>query len=468
MGTEADMPSRRTDLPLYLGLYEDIKDRIVSGELAAGEKLPSIRAMARDLRVSINTVNNAYYQLEVEGYVRPAERTGYFVEKIDGLVRLGRSGPESPEGTPPEKYRYDFSYNGVDDSLFPYSVWKKIFRQVFSPECGDLLSQGSARGFLPLRESIAAYLRNSRGIRTAPSRIVISAGTEHLFYILKRLLDSSTLYAFENPGYAVSSPFFTYDLANPIFLKLDKQGIEIERLSGLNSAAVLVTPAHQFPMGTVMSINRRIELLNWAGRKPERYVIEDDYDGEFKFREKPTPALKSMDTNDDVIYLGSLSRLVAPSLRVSYMILPERLMKKYEAAFKGFGCPVSLFIQAALSRFMSEGYFEKHINRMKALYNRKYSKMKSLIERSSHIEMHGSNSGMSFVAGIPGVEPGALLGHLKDAGVRIVPVSDFAVNGGGFRGLYLLSFSRLGNLEEMEAGFGIIEDTAARLKEGKL
>ena len=127
-----------------------------------------------------------------------------------------------------------------------------------------------------------------------------------------------------------------------------------------------------------MSINRRIELLNWAGRKPERYVIEDDYDGEFKFREKPTPALKSMDTNDDVIYLGSLSRLVAPSLRVSYMILPERLMKKYEAAFKGFGCPVSLFIQAALSRFMLEGYFEKHINRMKALYNRKYSKMKSL------------------------------------------------------------------------------------------
>ena len=125
------MPSRRTDLPLYLGLYEDIKDRIVSGELAAGEKLPSIRAMARDLRVSINTVNNAYYQLEVEGYVRPAERTGYFVEKIDGLVRLGRSGPTNPEGAPTEKYRYDFSYNGVDDSLFPYSVWKKIFRQVF-------------------------------------------------------------------------------------------------------------------------------------------------------------------------------------------------------------------------------------------------------------------------------------------------------------------------------------------------
>ena len=455
---------RRTDLPLYLSLYEAIKDKIASGEFSAGEKLPSVRAMARDLKISINTVNNAYYQLEVEGYVKPVKKIGYFVEKIDDLVQLEQNRFDNPEKAAPKQYRYDFSYSGVDDSLFPYSVWRKIFKRVFSSEHKSLLSQGDSQGSLSLRESLSAYLSRSRGIHAAPSRIVISAGTEHLFYILKRLLDRNTLYAFENPGYAFGSPFFTYDLTNPIFLNLDKQGIEIDRIRDLNSVAVLVTPAHQFPMGTVMSINRRIELLNWASLKPERYVIEDDYDGEFRFREKPTPALKSMDTNGDVIYLGSFSRLIAPSLRVSYMILPERLLQKYEAAFNGFGCPVSLFIQTALSHFMSEGYFEKHINRMKSCYNKKYFRMKGLIEQSAHLKLHGSNSGMSFVVAIPEVEPQPLLEQLEGAGVKITPVSTFAVNSEDFRDLYLLSFSKLGDLE-LENGIRLIEKTITKLKE---
>lgn len=463
MDTEADMPLGQTVLPLYLSLYEDIKSRIASGKLAAGDRLPSIRAAARDLKISINTVSNAYHQLEVEGYVRSAEKVGYFVEAIDDLIRLGRRQPAVLERAMPPKYKYDFSYSGVDDSLFPYSVWKKIFRQVFSSEHENLLAQGDCKGFPPLRESIAAYLMNSRGIDAAPSNMIVSAGTEHLFYILKRLLDSNTLYAFENPGYAFGNPFFTYDLANPIFLNLDRQGVEIERIRDLNSIAVLVTPAHQFPMGTVMSINRRIELLNWASLRPERYIIEDDYDGEFKFREKPTPALKSMDTNDDVIYLGSFSRLIAPSLRVSYMILPERLMKEYERAFKGFGCPVSLFIQTALSRFMSEGYFEKHINRMKSCYGKKHSRTKHRIERSAHIKMHGPTSGTSFVIEVPEVDADVLLEHLESAGVRLTPISDFAVNGEDFRGLYLLSFSKLSDLD-LEDGIGIMEKRIEALK----
>ena len=171
-----------------------------------------------------------------------------------------------------------------------------------------------------------------------------------------------------------------------------------------------------------------------------------------------------MDTNGDVIYLGSFSRLIAPSLRVSYMILPERLLQKYEVAFNGFGCPVSLFIQTALSHFMSEGYFEKHINRMKSCYNKKYFRMKGLIEQSAHLNLHGSNSGMSFVVDIPKVEPQPLLEQLEGVGVKITPVSTFAVNGEDFRELYLLSFSKLSGLE-LEDGIRLIEKTVTKLKE---
>ena len=463
METEVAMLSNRPVLPLYLRLYEDIKGRIVSGELPAGEKLPSIRTASRDLKVSINTVHNAYAQLEVEGYIKPVKKVGYFVEKIGDLIRLEQDMPPNAEKTASPRYRYDFSYSGVDDSLFPYSVWKKIFNRVFSFDRERLLSQGDPKGYLPLRECISAYLSHSRGIRSAPSNIIVSAGTEHLFYVLKRLLDDNTLYAFENPGYAFARPFFTYNLANPLFLNLDRQGIEIERIRDLNSVAVLVTPAHQFPMGTVMSISRRIDLLNWAGQKPERYVIEDDYDGEFRFRERPIPALKSMDTNDDVIYLGSFSRLIAPSLRVSYMILPERLMQKHELAFKGFGCPVSLFVQIALSRFMSEGYFEKHVNRMKSCYNKKYSRMKYLLERSGPIKISGANSGLSFVADIADVDEAAFLKRLEQSGVRITPISSFAVNGEDFKERYLLSFSKLDDAE-LEAGIRIMEAIIAELR----
>lgn len=229
------MLSNRPVLPLYLRLYEDIKGRIVSGELPAGEKLPSIRTASRDLKVSINTVHNAYAQLEVEGYIKPVKKVGYFVEKIGDLIRLEQDMPPNAEKTASPRYRYDFSYSGVDDSLFPYSVWKKIFNRVFSFDRERLLSQGDPKGYLPLRECISAYLSHSRGIRSAPSNIIVSAGTEHLFYVLKRLLDDNTLYAFENPGYAFARPFFTYNLANPLFLNLDRQGIEIKRIRDLNS-----------------------------------------------------------------------------------------------------------------------------------------------------------------------------------------------------------------------------------------
>ncbi len=444
------------DEHLYIQIYESIKNKIISGEISEGFKLPSIRALSGECLVSKNTVSNAYYQLEIEGYISAIEKVGFFVNKTDHLVQL----PSQTDALPTTQISpiYNFSYSGVDSSSFPFSIWKRVFRETIDYD-ETLLKQGDPKGLYELRNSIANYLYNSRGIQTTADDIIISAGTEHLFYLLRRLFNSDTVYGFEDPGYAWGNEFFTYDIEHCSAIPLDDSGIRVDELVKSNVDICLVTPAHQFPTGIVMTTSRRYELLNWA--KSGRYIIEDDYDGDFKFSGRPTPSLKSIDSNDSVIYMGSFSKCLTPALRISYMILPKDLMQIYNEAFSGFGCPCSVFIQSALSKFIKDGYFEKHINRMRQLYSKKHMKMLSLLKGIKGIKVQEPHSGTSF-----SVEVDTELNSNEFAklalkhGVGITPVDRFSHNGVK-RNMYLLGFTGM-DTSDIETGLQILDDIISK------
>ncbi len=393
MGTDMLLDSNRKTL--YMKLYDDIKKNIINGNLGKDKKLPSIRNSMLHYEISKNTVIKAYHQLELEGYVRSVEKKGFYVNEIENIL-VSKDSQVKYKKSNKKKYKYDFSMDGVDQSGFPFSIWKKIYNEIINKSHSELLLNVESKGDYKLRIEIAKYVNNSRGLNLSADDLIISAGTEYLFSLVKKLFDDDTIYGFENPGYAWGNSFFYRDLKNVVPIKMDSEGIMIEKLNKYNVDVCLITPAHQFPTGNVMSINRRIQLLN---RTIERnsYIIEDDYDGEFKYKGKPVPALKSMDINDRVIYMGTFSKSLSPALRISYMALPKDLMQKYDTYFKGYTCSCSTFVQRALAEFMNRGDFEKHINRMRTIYSKKYELCEKLFSNTPELELHMPKSGNSFI-----------------------------------------------------------------------
>ena len=327
---------------LYEKIYQIIKNKIIKGEIKENEKLPSIRNLSKDINVSINTIKKVYYKLEEEGYIYVKEKSGFYCRKIDDLIILDKKELNQNK-IEDKEIKYDFSISGVDYENFPYKIMQKYMKEAIDKKDLKILDKGSYKGYQPLRDAIKTYLKNSRNIETSARNIIISSSTEHLFSMIKKLLTDQTLFAFENPGYAFGNKFYTYDLKNPIPLTLDDEGVKIDKLSDLNALCLFVTPFNQFPMGTVMSIQRRIEILNWASLSKDRYIIEDDYDSEFKFIGYPTESLKAMDKNSDVIYFGSFSKLIAPSMKISYMVLPDDLLKNTKIILKTYQIQFQIF-----------------------------------------------------------------------------------------------------------------------------
>lgn len=442
---------------LYLQIYSALKQKIITGEIKVDEKLPSIRSLSRDLNVSLNTVKKAYYQLEEEGYIESRNRAGFYAKKLDNLIILEDFEIEKQKNFQ-EKILYDFSFSGVDIENFPYQIWRKIFRDSIEDYDETILERVDSKGYPPLRKAISKYLKDSRGINTDYRNIIISSGTEHLFSLIKMLLKKDTLFAFENPGYAFGNKFFTYDLSNPIPISVDENGAMIESVKDFKSLCLLVTPCSQFPMGTVMSIQRRIEILNWASGSFDRFIIEDDYESEFRIKGYQIPALKSIDKNSDVIYMGSFSKLIAPALRISYMVLPDKLLKLYEEEFKNFGCPVSTFIQKATAEFILKGYFEKHINKMKGIYAKKYKITVGMLKEIKNIEIIGNDNSLTFVIKINSdLSEEELSKKFKDAGIRITSLKKFMFNKEESDKKYILGFASLTE-KQIEEGIAKIRE----------
>jgi GntR family transcriptional regulator/MocR family aminotransferase len=388
------------DQPLYLQLYTYIKAEIQSGRIPYDTKLPSKRKLSNYLNVSQNTVQAAYDQLIEEGYLIPLERKGFYVSKIDFLNKI-QVLPEQEmkkEGFHQPNITYDFSYHGVDIPTFPYSTWRKLMKEVINEYDPELLSQSDSLGNPKLRHSIAEYLHQSRGVSCNEDQLVISSGTELLFQLLIQLFDQDCIYGIENPGYEKLNQLFIANRARYKAIKIDSSGMIPEEINKSNANILCITPAHQFPSGEIMPIKRRMQLLNWANEATNRYLIEDDYDSEFKYSGRPIPALQGLDHNEKVIYMGSLSKSLSPTIRVSYMVLPPHLIKQYNEKLSYILCPVPIMEQKVLSRFIEEGYFERHLNKMRNIYKKKRELLVSSIqELNSPMFITGADAGLHLL-----------------------------------------------------------------------
>lgn len=389
--------------PIYKALYELIKADIKSGKLKADEKMPSKRSFANNLGISTISVENAYDQLISEGYIYTLPKKGYFVSNLEGLQRPQILVKESQKITMPEapkEYAFDFSSNKVASADFPFSIWAKMIRETISEKANELLELSPCGGVRELREAIAKHLQSFRGMSINPDQIIVGAGTEYLYGLLIKLLGKDKIYCIENPGYKKLKQIYEDNDVECRIANMDDKGILVEELKTLNADVAHISPTHHFPTGITMPINRRYEVLAWANEKDDRFIIEDDYDSEFRINGKPIPPLQSIDVCGKVIYMNTFSKSLTSTIRISYMVLPEFLANQFYRRLSFYSCTVSTFEQYALARFINEGYFEKHINRMRLKYGRKRSEIINIIQKSfsrEQCKIIENDSGLHFI-----------------------------------------------------------------------
>ncbi len=430
---------KRGKIPRYDYLYRCIKADILEGGLQSGSRLPSKRALAEHLAVSVVTVENAYGQLESEGYIVSRPRSGYYVCPAEELpvlpVHPVLSGPPAPavraeEGTE-RKWKYDFASNRVNPAHFPFSVWSRLMRETLSFGGEELLRRSPFNGERALREAIGEYLLRSRGIVAPPGRIVVGAGTEYLYGLVVQLLGRDRVYAVEDPSYRKIAQVYRANGAKVVSVGLDGQGVRPELLHATPVTVLHVSPSHHYPTGIVTGFTRRSELLAWAVRKGG-YVIEDDYDSEFRLSGKPIQPMQALDTAGRVIYVNTFSRTLAPSMRISYMVLPEGLMHEFSEKLGFYACTVPVFEQLTLAKFIAEGYFERHLSRMRNIYRKKRDEVIGLFRESGYpLEIREEDAGLHFLVRLQTDLPDEEVRRLAaDRGVRLAFLSDFAADGG--------------------------------------
>ena len=547
-------------VPLYEQLYESLAAEMRSGAIPAGTRMPGKRRLAAELSVSVNTVDAAYQILATEGYMEPRERSGFYVQEYLALPTRPEEVPPPVSAAPPEAaeppVRFDLSTRGVDPGLFPFRTWARLQKELLysSPQ---LLTHGDAQGDVELRQALADYLEEYRGVRCTAEQVVVGAGMEYLLSLLAPLLPGKT--AVENPGYqrakqvlenngvaccclpvdadglsvealsgsgaavcyvtpshqfptGVTMPAgrrtellhwasrcpgqryiieddydseFRFDtrplpgktaVENPGYqrakqvlenngvacccLPVDADGLSVEALSGSGAAVCYVTPSHQFPTGVTMPAGRRTELLHWASRCPgQRYIIEDDYDSEFRFDTRPLPSLQGMAGADGpVVYLSTCSRSLAPGIRIAYMVLPRQLLPAWRAKYRIYSCTVSRFEQQTLARFIREGYFTRHLARERVAYKARRDALAASLRTAfapDKLTLTGLHTGLHLLARLKNAPPDAALhAAAKAQGVALSLLSDYDLTGGeqDFSGTFVLGYGSLSEASFPEAG----------------
>ncbi|MBM7587524.1 GntR family transcriptional regulator/MocR family aminotransferase [Bacillus pakistanensis] len=414
--------------PLYIQLSDYIKKEITAGSIQSKEKLPSKRKLSQYLDVSVNTVQAAYDQLCAEGYVESKQRKGLFVTSMKDDLFANQTYSQEWQTKDKQVYSVadiDFNSGTVDLKHFPYTAWRKLTMQSLYEDQGELLYTGDPQGEFPLRNEIAKYLYESRGVRCSADQIVIGAGTQVLMGLLCLIIGKESTYALENPGFHRTRAVLEHQSIKTIPIPLDDDGIEIKPLKVSDARVVYVTPSHQFPYGMVMPIDRRMELLKWA-EQIDGYIIEDDYDGEYRYKGKPIPSLQGLDTNGRVIYLGTFSKSLIPSIRISYMVLPPSLIQKYQDRFTIYKQTVSRLHQDTLFRFMNEGHWQRHLNKMRTLYRKKQKSLMTAIHHNfrGQVNVIGEKSGLHIVLEIKkNLSEEELIKRAIKVGVKVYPIS---------------------------------------------
>lgn len=443
---------------LYEQIYEYIREEIKSGSLMQNEKLPSARFLADYLQVSRTTVDMAYDQLVSEGYLEAKPRRGYFVStyeelsaidealgQADGRQRQDGDGDGSDrretataeKAGRPDTYpgvqgqeiqvRYDFSPNAIDMRYFPFATWKKITRNILVDANSKMFSLGEPQGDPELRTTICRYLHGSRGVKCEPEQIIIGAGNDYLLLLLEKILGRHVCVAMENPTYARAYRIFR-SCAYPVrFVPMDESGMRVDCLRRTDAQVAYVMPSHQYPTGVSMPIGRRMELLKWAAEAEERYLIEDDYDSEFRYKGKPLPSLQASDHNGRVVYIGTFSKAIAPAIRISYMVLPYPLLERYRRECGFYASTVSRIDQTILNEFIQDGYFERYLNKMRKRYREKHELILNALrpfERAFVIS--GSNAGLHvLLTDRQGRSEEELAAAAAQEGVRVYQMQDF-------------------------------------------
>ena len=398
---------------LYEHLYKCIKNDIMSGQLKSGDKLPSKRSFAKNLDISTITVENAYAQLMAEGYIYSLPKRGYFVSEVKTFSeKQPERVSELPERPKEETCFADFISNRTSHANFPFSIWAKLTREVLAGEDSTLLLPPPAGGIMELRKAIADHLYQFRGIDVSPEQIIIGAGTEYLYGLLIQLFGNEAVYAIEDPGYQKIAQIYTSHGVGLCYIPMDEGGVCTGVLEDSGADILHLSPSHHFPTGRVTPISRRYELLGWASKSDGRYIIEDDYDSEFRLLGRPIPALQSIDVMDKVIYMNTFSKSLSSTIRISYMVLPQKLLKQFYEKLGFYSCTVSNFEQYTLARFISGGYFEKHINRMRNYYRNQRDILLESIRKSplaGKIKIKEENSGLHFLMELQTEMPDDLL-----------------------------------------------------------
>lgn len=449
--------------PIYMQIYQYIKNEILLHHLTPGTKLPSKRSLATQLGISTITVEGAYGQLVSEGYIYARLKSGYFVSPVENYrqsmnffdqQQINNNNPQKKNTSPdwedsipqqdtpknselkdspiaPAHHRVDLSSNSLLAENFPFSTWSRLLRHTISEKQQLLLTQSPTAGVAPLRQAIANHLRHFRGMDISPEQIVIGAGTEYLYELLIKLIGRDKIYCVEDPGYQKLRRIYRDNGACCIALPIDQQGMSVTALNTVSCDVIHISPSHHFPTGIITPISRRYELLGWAAAGP-RYIIEDDYDTEFRLVGRPIPSLFSIDMSNKVIYMNTFSKSLASTIRISYMVLPKPLMEEFNNKLNYLSCTVSTFEQYTLAEFINQGYFERHINRMRNNYKKlRQQLLKALTSHPDHerIKILQQSSGLYFLLQIDtSLSDRDLQARLRQKGLMLQPLQHYYQN----------------------------------------
>jgi len=422
-----------SETPLYYQLYDNLARQIRAGELTAGTRLPGKRSMAAQLAVGVNTVDTAYQMLVAEGYLEARPKSGFFVQEVVDAI----SAPPVPEPmTEPEKaapvWRFDLSTGSVDTELFPFRTWGRIQKDLLY-DAPELLAHGHRQGDRNLRETIGDYLATYRGVDCAPEQIVVGAGVEYLLGLAAHLLQGSTA-AIENPGYSRVRTILNNSGIPCRCVAIDEGGLNVEALEESGAELCCVTPSHHFPTGVTMPAGRRSQLLRWAKARPGRYIIEDDYDAEFRFDMRPLPSLQGLGgQRGPVIYLCTFSKSLAPSIRIACMVLPPELLERYRETYGAYASTVSRFEQQTLCRFLEGGHFTRNLARMRNAYKGRMERLCAALEEAlgrERVLLRGRHNGLHLLLTLEdGPGEAEMVRRAAEAGVKLTGLSGYYMEG---------------------------------------
>lgn len=454
---------KQSELSLYEQLYMQIKLAIEEGKLKKNEKLPSKRKLANHLKISQTTIESAYAQLLAEGYILAKPKVGFFVTlDLDSLYKNTKEPSISLNTKKEVEYKIDFKTNQIDSLNFPYEKFARIERDIVLDKLKNNINRGDIFGVYEFRQRISEILFAYRGIKALPEQIIVGSGSEHLILLLVLLLGRDKVYAVEDPSYIKNFQLYNAYGVKVKPLSLDEEGIDIDLLKTEKCDIVHTTPSHQFPKGIVTPVKRRLELLRWASEKESRYIIEDDYDSEFRFSGNPIPAMKGMDKFDKVIYMNSFSKSLAPSFRISFMVLPEKLINDYREKLSFFSSSVPTSNQLILERFIASGEFEKHLNRMKNNYKQKRDYLISLINNSflkDKLKVYGEEAGLHFLVNVmTDMSEEYLVEKAKEQGIRVYGLSEYYIkkNDNLAQKTIVFGYSNL-DFKKLEIGVKLLE-----------